>query len=331
MTSPPATLSLPQPQVLPPPDPLVAPLVRPGARNDATLITRAPRLPRGGVPGWAAGLLAVVTLGVGAGAGVFVAGGTRSDGAKPAESAAPPSAPAQPAQAAAAKEPEKPAEPPPVPADELPKISGSVLERASSGDDEALAKLEQRSAAQRTREEALAIAAGRSALRIRAARELRAKLARDPKLAEDPETVKALREHAVDVETQREALAAMAELPGSRGPDLLYEVWTRTPRRTAATELAEALLRSKEVRPRASKQVNLAIELRDAQKCEDVVPLLQRAIAEADSRAQPPLVRFLSKGGCGPNKKSDCFPCLGKRDTVRDAIKAARERKGPKL
>jgi len=237
------------------------------------------------------------------------------------------------ASAAAAKEPEKPAvaEPAPVAPEDLPKASGSLLEQASSGDEAALAKLAQRAPAQRTRGEALAIAAGQSALRLRAARDLRSKLAKDPKLASDPEIAKALREHAVDLETQREALAAMAELPDSRGPDLLYEVWTRTPRRTPATELAEALLRSREVRPKASKQVNLAIELRDAEKCEALPALLARATADADRRALPPLVRFLSKRGCGPTKNLDCFPCLGKRDTVRDAIKAARDRKEPKL
>ena len=154
---------------------------------------------------------------------------------------------------------------------------------------------------------------------------------RTPSSPRDPEVVKALREHAVDIETQREALAAMAELPDGRSADLLYEVWTRTPRRTPATELAEALLRSKDVRPKASKPVALAIELRDAEVCEKVPALLERAMNDADRRALPPLVRFLSKRGCGPNKAADCFPCLGKRDTVRDAIKAARERREPKF
>ena len=168
-------------------------------------------------------------------------------------------------------------------------------------------------------------------MRLRAAKELRQKLARDAKLASDPEIVKALREHAVDIETQREALAAMAELPDERSADLLYEVWTRTPRRTPATELAEALLRSKDVRPKASKPVALAIELRDIEACEKVPPLLERAMNDADRRALAPLMRFLSKRGCGPNKAADCFPCLGKRDTVRDAIKAAREKREPKL
>ncbi len=332
MTAPPANLSLPDPFQLEPVMPFAAPLAT-SAPEDATMVTRAPRP---GVPAWAAGALAVITLGIGVAGGVFAAGSSRASDSAPVPSAtAPEKAPAPDpvASAVQAKEPEKPAEsePAPVAPEDLPKASGSLLEQASSGDDAALAKLTQRAPAQRTRAEALAIAAGQSALRLRAARELRSKLAKDPKLASDPEVAKALREHAVDVETQREALAAMAELPDSRGPDLLYEVWTRTPRRTPATELAEALLRSKEVRPKASKQLNLLIELRDAEKCEAVPALLARATADADRRALAPMMRFLSKRGCGPTKNADCFPCLGKRDTVRDAIKAARDRKEPKL
>jgi len=278
-------------------------------------------------------MVALVTLGIGAVGGILAARATA--GSSVAESAASAALPAESAAASAPAEPAKapPPEPKPAAAEDRPTkaASGSLLERAAEGDEAALTKLEERPAAQRSSEEALAIAAGRSALRLRSATELRQKLARDAKLASDPEVVKALREHAVDIETQREALAAMAELPDERSADLLYEVWTRTPRRTPATELAEALLRSKDVRPKASKQVALAIELRDEEQCDKVPALLERATNDADRRSLPPLVRFLSKRGCGPNKAADCFPCLGKRDTVRDAIKAARERREPKL
>jgi hypothetical protein len=312
--------------------PLAAPLVPPSHRDDATIITRAPRAaPRRGIPAMTAGVVALVTLGIGAAGGIFAAGAL---GAKSEPTTA--SSVSAPAEGAPAVETAKtsPPEPKPAAAESKPAksaASGSLLERAAEGDEAALTKLDERPSDERSAEEALAMASGRSALRLRAAKELRQKLSGDAKLASDPEIVKALREHAVDIETQREALAAMAELPDERSADLLYEVWTRTPRRTPATELAEALLRSKDVRPKASKPVALAIELRDEQVCEKVPALLERAMNDADRRALPPLVRFLSKRGCGPNKAADCFPCLGKRDTVRDAIKAARERREPKL
>jgi hypothetical protein len=325
--------SAPVPPVAPL-SPLGAPLVPPSHRDDATIITRAARTaPRGGISATTAGLVALVTLGIGAAGGIFAAGalGGKSESEPASSISAPAEGAAATPPAEAAKTP--PPEPKPAAAENRPakSASGSLLERAAEGDEAALTKLDERPSAERSAEEALAMASGRSALRLRAAKELRQKLSRDAKLASDPEIVKALREHAVDIETQREALAAMAELPDERSADLLYEVWTRTPRRTPATELAEALLRSKDVRPKASKPVALAIELRDEQVCEKVPALIERAMNDADRRALPPLVRFLSKRGCGPNKGADCFPCLGKRDTVRDAIKAARERREPKL
>jgi hypothetical protein len=340
MTAPPAGIAPfmpPAPSAAPvaPLSPPAAPLVPPSHRDDATIITRAARTaPRGGISATTAGVVALVTLGIGAAGGIFAAGalGGKSE-SEPVSSV---SAPAEGAAATPAAEAAKtpPPQPKPAAAESRPAksaASGSLLERAAEGDEAALTKLDERPSAERSAEEALALASGRSALRLRAAKELRQKLSRDAKLASDPEIVKALREHAVDIETQREALAAMAELPDERSADLLYEVWTRTPRRTPATELAEALLRSKDVRPKASKPVALAIELRDEQVCEKVPALIERAMNDADRRALPPLVRFLSKRGCGPNKGADCFPCLGKRDTVRDAIKAARERREPKL
>ena len=335
MTGPPSTLLPPLSQVSPvaPVSPLAAPPLPAGNRQDPTLITRAPRLPRAGFSKRTLVALALVTLGIGAAGVILAAGAFGGASSEPSASASPPE---EGTAASQAPEQTKSPEPEPKPAEPERKTTkapsgGSLLERAAEGDEAALTKLEERASGERSAEEALAVAAGRSALRLRAAKELRQKLARDAKLASDPEVVKALREHAVDIETQREALAAMAELPDERSADLLYEVWTRTPRRTPATELAESLLRSKDVRPKASKQVALAIELRDEQVCEKVPALLERVMTNGDRRALPPLMRFLSKGGCGPNKRADCFPCLGKRDTVREAIKAVRERREPKL
>jgi hypothetical protein len=339
MTAPPVSARPAVPPLAPaapvaPVSPLGGPILPTANPNDATIITRAPRAPRlpgSGISTVTAGVLALATLGIGAAGGIFVA---RALAGAPASE---PAAAASPAESAAVRpvalEPKSPpAESKPAAEDKPAKsASGSLLERSAEGDEAALTKLEERPPGERSAEDALAIAAGRSALRLRAAKELRQKLARDAKLASDPEIVKALREHAVDIETQREALAAMAELPDERSADLLYEVWTRTPRRTPATELAESLLRSKDVRPKASKPVALAIELRDVEACEKVSPLLERAMNDADRRSLAPLMRFLSKRGCGPNRAADCFPCLGKRDTVRDAIKAAREKREPKF
>jgi hypothetical protein len=240
-----------------------------------------------------------------------------SSTARVAASAAPATSTA-PAPSATATVTKKQAEPPPQPAPPRPVATAKAD----------LAELE--GLKQHTSQQALTLSNEHAAERIKAVQELGQRLARDATLINKPEIVEQLRGYADEGETAREALAALAVVPGPVGPDLLYDVWTRTPKRTPITELAEALNYAKDVRPRASPALAVALDLRRAESCQAVKAILPRANQHGDKRALVPLVKLMSKRGCGPAKKDDCFACLGKRDEVRDAITEARGRKEPK-
>lgn len=205
-----------------------------------------------------------------------------------------------------------------------------VVERAARGELAALKTLEQKSPPELRTEEALALSAGRSALAHSEGQKLRERLASDPGLAKDPKIVSELLRLSRSPEASREALAAMAALPGPLSADLLYEVWTGTPERSGATELAQTLILSRDVRAKASPALRVALDLRMAQSCEQNAKLLERALEVGDKRSFGPLSRLLRRTGCGPGKKQDCHACLrGNEELLRKAIQTAKLRREP--
>jgi hypothetical protein len=217
-----------------------------------------------------------------------------------------------------------------VPPESTPGSAGGALDRAASGDAAALRALEQKKPRDLGSEEALALASGRIAAQVGAARKLRERLGSDPGLAKDPHVVLELIKFAQAPDTSREALSAMAALPGSIAADLLYEVWTGTAERSGATELAQALLLGRDVRPRASPALAAALDLREAEACEDSAKLLPRVAEVGDKRSFAPLSRLLRRTGCGPAKKQDCYPCLRDKDEqLRKAMAAVKLRREP--
>jgi len=214
--------------------------------------------------------------------------------------------------------------------DEAP---GSVVARASQGEEAALEELRSRPAGELQVEEVIALAQGRDAQLHGALEKLLERVRAEPSSAEQPETGKALLEAVADARTATEALRGMAELPSAAGPDLLYEVWTGTRERTDATVMAEQLVMSKAVRGRASEALAVALDLRGTEECSAVKAILPRAIEHADRRALRLLGKLLGKRGCGPNKAADCYPCLrgpAERQQVADAVQAAKSRPGPR-
>lgn len=209
--------------------------------------------------------------------------------------------------------------------------SDAPLDRARAGDQKALSILERQKPQERSADEAVALATGKIAQSVAAVGKLRARLAADPGLAKDPKVVADLRRLAQEPDTSRDALAAMAALPGQLSADLLYEAWTSTAERSQVTELAQALLLSRDVRPKASPALAIALDLREAETCEANAKLLERSIDVGDKRAFAPMSRLLRHNGCGPTKRDDCYACLREGDLLKRALTAVKLRREPEL
>ncbi len=178
--------------------------------------------------------------------------------------------------------------------------------------------------------EVLEIAERRAGSHLRAAQELARALEHDPGIADDAKTLAEMRRMLGERETARTVLSALAALPGSFSVDLLYDAWVGTASRDETTELARALLYSKDVRPKASPALAVALDLRNAKTCEEHRAILPRAIEHADRRSLQFLNKLQRTTGCGPKKRDDCNPCLREGAELERAIKAARSRREPK-
>jgi hypothetical protein len=216
------------------------------------------------------------------------------------------------------------------PAAEPAPAGTTTLDRAASGDEKALFELTARAPKDRTIAEALAIHTGQAALRRKDLATL-AKESKNPGFANDASNIKKLFEYVKNEETARPALEITAALESNVGPDALYHIWTSTTKRSATTELAEALAMSKEVRARATPALAVALDLRAAQSCEQTKKAVTQAIEHGDRRAIPLLVKLQKKSGCGDKKRDDCYPCLRDGDELKDALKEARKRPNPRF
>lgn len=165
--------------------------------------------------------------------------------------------------------------------------------------------------------------------KLYAARAFRERLKQDPAILKDKASLLELRKLTQDPDTAREALAALAELPGPLGADILYEVWTGTPHRNDTTELARSLVYAPDIRAKASPALSVALDLRQAETCEQNRELLGRATSDGDRRSFSLLAKLKRKQGCGPNKRQDCYPCLREGTELDDAIKAVKTRRAP--
>jgi hypothetical protein len=165
-----------------------------------------------------------------------------------------------------------------------------------------------------------------------AGKALRAKIEDNPALGRDPALQRELLRFADDARTSTDALSAMAALEASTGADLLYEVWTHTPVRTDATDLARALVYSTDVRPKASPALAVALDLRLAERCEQYKAILPNALKDGDRRSAHLLLKLSGKHGCGPKKRDDCYACLREQpDELTATINAVKSRRSPEF
>jgi hypothetical protein len=216
----------------------------------------------------------------------------------------------------------------PAPAQEKP--AGPVKAAATKPSVPALSEIEAKPLGSLSASELLKLAEARSERRREAALALRKKLEDSPALAADKAVQLELLKWAGDEETAREALGAMAALNGPIGADLLYEVWAGTSARTDATELAQALVYSSDVRPKATPALAVALELRQAETCEQFQRALPKALKDGDRRSLTPLMKLGNKRGCGPKKSQDCYACLrAQPDELTATINAVKSRRSP--
>ena len=222
-------------------------------------------------------------------------------------------------------------------AEPVPSASAPVtlVDRAVSGDYKALDELKERAPATRSAEETLALARGRSHNKSAALEGFEKEIKKNPDLLKNHEQVQRLRDFLADRETANLAASVMVGLPGTIGPDLLYEaVGGKGPRETA--QLAEELLASKEVREKASPALGAALELGRAKECEEFKTLLPKVAEVGDRRTIPALIKLANKHGCGDSKRDDCYACLRDLDKDKkaidlgDAITAVKRKAPPK-
>jgi hypothetical protein len=109
----------------------------------------------------------------------------------------------------------------------------------------------------------------------------------------------------------------------------VYEVWTGTRERTEVTSLAQALVYSSDVRPKASPALAVALDLRAAESCEENRRLLPIAERDGDRRSLHLLVKLRKVRGCGANGRMDCYGCLRRGTALGDAIRAVKDKKAP--
>jgi hypothetical protein len=213
------------------------------------------------------------------------------------------------------------------------EVALSPLARAALGEADPLKELEARKRDERSAEETLAMARGRTAATRGDIAELRRKIGLVPRVAQEKSTVETVRRYARDRAVAVDILEMLAGLDGSAGPDLIYKVWRdqRSPDETR--KLAEDLLYSRDLRAKASPALSVALELwtveGETPACEEVSKLLVRATEQGDKRAEAPMLRLHNKRGCGKNKLLDCWPCLRTGDVLKDAGAAVRKREPP--
>ena len=212
--------------------------------------------------------------------------------------------------------------------------SDALAKRAAEGDRDALNKLQARPDVQRSAAEWRALGRGFSVIgHTKPSLDAYKKaLALDPGLAKERSLQADVRRAALSSATASDALElALAHL-GSRGADLVFDVWAQT--RSAkdgqdVARIAKGVVEGNAIRAKASQALLVTLDLAKARTCPNAKALLPRAKQFGDTRALGKLRSFSARSGCGFLSLGDCYPCLRTGDDLSDAIKAAEGRKAP--
>jgi len=210
-----------------------------------------------------------------------------------------------------------------------PSSSASLAELAAKGDIDAWMQIRARKPEDRTAQESLALARGRSVRKRAALDELAQRLRSDLPLSADRDSLAKLREYLDDGETATEALAVLTSIGTPMAVDMIFDVGSRAPARSDTRAVVDDLLASKDVRAAASPALAVVLDLHEVESCDDAWRILPRAIESADQRALGDLERLRVRTGCGRFKSEDCYRCLRGNEDLDKAIKSAKGRAAP--
>jgi len=262
-----------------------------------------PLPPPTGTPIWVTVVAALTCLGIGLSVSVLLRSGSASQAAvQPCPSVAP---------------------------RETPKPTPDSLTLAAEGNSKAMEEITGVAVEQRTVAQAIALSKGRSVEKRMALDLLRETLEKAP----ETDSLKRLMQFAQEGDTAREAIGIAANLPGTKGNDLLYEISTAKTTPPEMAMLASGFLGSKEVRAKSAPALALVFDLRDATTCEQRQAILEKAVDIGDKRLVRLIVPLTKKAGCGDKKNDDCNPCLraDNQKVIRDALSKTQSRKPPLL
>lgn len=210
---------------------------------------------------------------------------------------------------------------------EVPPAKDPLAAKAAAGDAAAAKTIEGTPLEERTAEQIVALAAAATQSKRTKISEITHKIELLPKFATDTATRKDLADLAADAEVARDLVLALAALPGDLGPDVLYRIGPGSWQKTPAKQLASDVLYAKDVRPKASKGLGVYLDLANEKDCDKVAKILERVKTDGDTRSLKLLDGLRKKTGCGPKERDDCYACLREGDLLKDAAKAAAQRK----
>jgi hypothetical protein len=211
-----------------------------------------------------------------------------------------------------------------------PKRPVTLIERAEAGEGDALFKITNMPAGERTSALTLALEAGYRTQRLHEYDELE-KALQTPNGASDPAQLSRFVDYATSPETMLPALRDLSAWTGSHGPDVLYAIWEKAPGGSRAAVLAPQLLQTADQRAKATPALAAALDLRVATSCEDYLRLLPTVSRDGDQRCSATLRALKHTDGCGSDGQQDCYACLREGPMLDDALRAIESRTAPQL
>jgi hypothetical protein len=218
---------------------------------------------------------------------------------------------------------------------EVPAAQGSqrpttLIERAEAGEGDALFKITNMPADERTSALTLALERGYQTQKLNEFNEFVRGL-EPAEAAAPPNLMVRFLGYAMSPETMLPAFQHLAHSPGARGPEILYAVWEKAPGGSRAASLAQQLLQSADQRAKEAPALRTVLDLRAATTCEDYLRVLPAVLRDGDQRCSATLRALKHTDGCGDDGQQDCYACLRDNTLLDDALAAVEKRQPPQF